>query len=64
MEDAYGQFFIDAMYRGLIPFMQFILAVASLNKAIYFGRMVLIHMTIQTDDYFMLLRVAMILSGW
>jgi len=64
MEDAYGQFFIDAMYRGMVPFMQFILAVASCFHGVYLAMRMVRHKPLQLDDCFMLLRVAMILSGW
>eukprot|EP00960_Hanusia_phi_P019171 565297-Hanusia_phi.AAC.1 len=56
MEDAYGQFFIDAMYRGMVPFMQFILAVASCFHGVYLAMRMIRHKPLQLDDCFMLLR--------
>ncbi|EKX35839.1 hypothetical protein GUITHDRAFT_146191 [Guillardia theta CCMP2712] len=64
MEEAYGQFFIDSMYRGMVPFMQFILAVASCFQVIYFMSRAWKRRPLQAEDLFMLVRMGMIGVGW
>ncbi|EKX35840.1 hypothetical protein GUITHDRAFT_117988 [Guillardia theta CCMP2712] len=64
MEEAYGQFFIDSMYRGMVPFMQFILAVASCFHGMYFMSRAWKRRPLQAEDLFMLVRMGMIGVGW